>query len=206
MGTNRARIDKSIENILKGKNIEEAKLHLPEITSTIKTGFIEKEISEQVYQSIIGVVSGKLSKIYDLDEDKCKEITSDFIKREQWINEIMELVEQDNVTGISDVLLKALKIALGETVKAEQNETYFVEKLLYEIIFLSLENTMQGTLETLEEGITIPQIRKEFIKPLADKLFEEDIKTEIPALVLGKTTLAVINNKIADKLKNFGGF
>ncbi|HEL8722981.1 TPA: hypothetical protein U0F40_003028, partial [Listeria monocytogenes] len=88
--------------------------------------------SEQVYQSIIGVVSGKLSKIYDLDEDKCKEITSDFIKREQWINEIMELVEQDNVTGISDVLLKALKIALGETVKAEQNETYFVEKLLYE--------------------------------------------------------------------------
>lgn len=118
----------------------------------------------------------------------------------------MELVEEDADTEMSDILLKALRIALGETVKEEQDETYFVEKMLYQIVFLSLENTMQGALESLGEGITIPQIRKEFIKPLADKLFENDVKENISKLVKGKITLAIVNEQIADKLKNFGGF
>lgn len=46
MGINRVRIDKFIENIFKGKNIEEVKLYLLEIISIIKIGFIEKEILE----------------------------------------------------------------------------------------------------------------------------------------------------------------
>ncbi|CCO12811.2 putative uncharacterized protein [Carnobacterium maltaromaticum LMA28] len=206
MGTNKARIDKSIKKILEGKTIDEAKLSMPEITSTIKSNFIDKEVSEQSYQSIVGVVGGKLSKFYELDEDECEEIANDLIKREQWVNEIMELVEEDADTEMSDILLKALRIALGETVKEEQDETYFVEKMLYQIVFLSLENTMQGALESLGEGITIPQIRKEFIKPLADKLFENDVKENISKLVKGKITLAIVNEQIADKLKNFGGF
>lgn len=74
MGTNKARIDKSIKKILEGKTIDEAKLSMPEITSTIKSNFIDKEVSEQSYQSIVGVVGGKLSKFYELDEDECEEI------------------------------------------------------------------------------------------------------------------------------------
>lgn len=203
MGTNKARIDKSIENILKGKTVYEAKLSMPEITNTIKSDFIDKEISEYSYQNIVGVVSGKFSKFYELEE--YKEIAGDLFKREQWVNEIMELVEEED-NQISDILLKALKIALGETVKEEKDETYFVEKLLYQIVFLALENTMQGALESLAEGITIPQIRKEFIKPLADKLFEDDVREKISNLVAGKITLSVINELIAKKIKNFGGF
>ncbi|EAH2108469.1 hypothetical protein ACFD2S_000610 [Listeria monocytogenes] len=206
MGTNKARIDKSIKKILEGKTIDEAKLSMPEITSTMKSNFIGKEVSEQAYQSIVGVVGGKLSKFYALDEDEYEEIANDILKREQWVNEVMELVEDDNNTEMSEILLKALRIALGETVKEEKDETYFVEKLLYQIVFLSLENTMQGALESLEEGITIPQIRKEFIKPLADKLFEDDMRENISKLVEGKITLAIVNEQITDKLKNFGGF
>lgn len=206
MGTNKARIDKSIKKILEGKTIDEAKLSIPEITSTMKSNFIDKEVSEQAYQSIVGVVGGKLSKIYALDEDEYEEIANDLFKREQWVNEVMELVEDDSDNEMSDVLLKALRISLGETVKEERDETYFVEKLLYQIVFLSLENTMQGALESLDEGITIPQIRKEFIKPLADKLFEDDVRENISKLVEGKITLATINEQIANKLKNFGGF
>ncbi|PZL72783.1 hypothetical protein CI088_09800 [Enterococcus plantarum] len=206
MGTNKARIDKSIKKILEGKTIDEAKLSIPEITSTMKSNFIDKEVSEQAYQSIVGVVGGKLSKIYALDEDEYEEIANDLFKREQWVNEVMELVEDDSDSEMSDVLLKALRISLGETVKEERDETYFVEKLLYQIVFLSLENTMQGALESLDEGITISQIRKEFIKPLADKLFEDDVRENISKLVEGKLTLATINEQIANKLKNFGGF
>ncbi|MEI5994333.1 hypothetical protein [Candidatus Enterococcus mansonii] len=206
MGTNKARIDKSIKMILEGKTIDEAKLSIPEITSTMKSNFIDKEVSEQAYQSIVGVVGGKLSKIYELDEDEYEEIANDLFKREQWVNEVMELVEDDSDSEMSDVLLKALRISLGETVKEERDETYFVEKLLYQIVFLSLANTMQGALESLDEGITILQIRKEFIKPLADKLFEDDVRENISKLVEGKITLATINEQIANKLKNFGGF
>lgn len=206
MGTNKARIDKSIKKILEGKTIDEAKLSIPEITSTMKSNFINNEVSEQVYQSIIGVVGRKLSKIYALNEDEYEEIANDLYKREQWVNEVMELVEDDNDTEMSEILLKALRISLGETVKEEKDETYFVEKLLYQIVFLSLENTMQGALESLEEGITILQIRKEFITPLADKLFEEDVRKNISKLVEGKITLATINEQISNKLKNFGGF
>ncbi|EFU15377.1 hypothetical protein [Enterococcus faecalis] len=206
MGTNKARIDKSIKKILEGKTIDEAKLSMPEITSTMKSNFIGKEVSEQAYQSIVGVVGGKLSKFYALDEDEYEEIANDILKREQWVNEVMELVEDDNNTEMSEILLKALRIALGETVKEEKGETYFVEKLLYQIVFLSLENTMQGALESLEDGITIPQIRKEFIKPLDDKLFEDDMRENISKLVEGKITLAIVNEQITDKLKNFGGF
>lgn len=206
MGTNKARIDKSIKNILKGKTIDEAKLRMPEITSTMKSNFIDKEVSEQAYQSIVGVVGGKLSKFYALEEDEYEEIANDLLKREQWVNEVMELVEEDNDTEMSEILLKALRIALGDTVKEEKAENYFVKKLLYQIVFLSLENTMQGALESLEEGITIPQIRKEFIKPLADKLFEDDMRDNLSKLVEGKITLAKVNEQITDKLKNFGGF
>ncbi len=120
MGTNKARIDKSIKKILEGKTIDEAKLSMPEITSTMKSNFIGKEVSEQAYQSIVGVVGGKLSKFYALDEDEYEEIANDILKREQWVNEVMELVEDDNNTEMSEILLKALRIALGETVKEEK--------------------------------------------------------------------------------------
>lgn len=206
MGTNKARIDKSIKKIIEGKTIDEAKLSMPEITSTIKSNFIDKEFSDQAYQSIIGVVGGKLAKFYSLEEDEYEEIANNLIKREQLINEIMELVEESSDVEMSDVLLKALRIALGETVKEGKDETFFVEKLLYQIVFLSLENTMQGALESLDEGLTIPQIRKEFIQPLADKLFEDDVRENVSKLVEGKVSLATINQQISNKLKNFGGF
>ncbi|MHC5954467.1 hypothetical protein ACYT4P_01395 [Enterococcus gallinarum] len=206
MGTNKARIDKSIKKIIEGKTIDEAKLSMPEITSTIKSNFIDKEFSDQAYQSIIGVVGGKLTKFYSLEEDEYEEIANNLIKREQLINEIMELVEESSDVEMSDVLLKALRIALGETVKEGKDETFFVEKLLYQIVFLSLENTMQGALESLDEGLTIPQIRKEFIQPLADKLFEDDVRENVSKLVEGKVSLATINQQISNKLKNFGGF
>ncbi|WP_261998589.1 hypothetical protein [Enterococcus faecalis] len=206
MGTNKARIDKSIKKIIEGKTIDEAKLSMPEITSTIKSNFIDKEFSDQAYQSIIGVVGGKLTKFYSLEEDEYEEIANNLIKREQLINEIMELVEESSEVEMSDVLLKALRIALGETVKEGKDETFFVEKLLYQIVFLSLENTMQGALESLDEGLTIPQIRKEFIQPLADKLFEDDVRENVSKLVEGKVSLATINQQISNKLKNFGGF
>ncbi|MBO1137478.1 hypothetical protein [Enterococcus faecalis] len=206
MGTNKARIDKSIKKIIEGKTIDEAKLSMPEITSTMKSNFIDKEFSEQAYQSIIGVVGGKLTKFYSLEEDEYEDIVNDLIKREQLINEIMELVEESNDVEMSDVLLKALRIALSETVKEGKNEIFFVEKLLYQIVFLSLENIMQGALEGIDEGLTIPQIRKEFIQPLADKLFEDDVRENISKLVEGKVSLATINQQISNKLKNFGGF
>jgi hypothetical protein len=206
VGTNKARIDKSIKKIIEGKTIDEAKLSMPEITSTIKSNFIDKEFSDQAYQSIIGVVGGKLTKFYSLEEDEYEEIANNLIKREQLINEIMELVEESSEVEMSDVLLKALRIALGETVKEGKDETFFVEKLLYQIVFLSLENTMQGALESLDEGLTIPQIRKEFIQPLADKLFEDDVRENVSKLVEGKVSLATINQQISNKLKNFGGF
>lgn len=206
MGTNKAKIDKSIKKILKGKTVDEAKLSMPEITSTIKSNFILKEIPDETYQSIIGIIGGRISKFHKLDEEEAEEISSDVIKREQWVNEVMELVEENSDSDMSDILLKALRIALGETVKEEKDETFFVEKLLYQIVFLSLENTMQGALESLEDGITITQIRKEFIKPLADKLFEDDVKKNINELVKGKTTIAKVNKEISNKLKNFGGF
>ncbi|MGM0097986.1 hypothetical protein IGI69_003229 [Enterococcus sp. DIV1083b] len=206
MGTNKARVDKSIRKILAGKSIDEAKSSLPQITSTIKSNFIGKEVSEETYQSIVGVVGGKLSKLYALEEDECEEIAHNLLKREQWINEVMELVEDNLNVEMSEILLKSLRIALAETINEEKDERYFIEKLLYRIVFLSLENTMQGALEGLDEGLTIPQIRKEFIEPLADKLFEDDVRENISNLIDGKITLATVNEQIADKLKNFGGF
>ncbi|EEV31147.1 hypothetical protein [Enterococcus casseliflavus] len=206
MGTNKARIDKSIRKILAGKSIDEAKSSLPQITSTMKSNFIGKEVSEETYQSIVGVVGGKLSKLYALEEDECEEIAHNLLKREQWINEVMELVEDNLNVEMSEILLKSLRIALAETINEEKDERYFIEKLLYRIVFLSLENTMQGALEGLDEGLTIPQIRKEFIEPLADKLFEDDVRENISNLIDGKITLATVNEQIADKLKNFGGF
>ena len=205
MGTNKARIDKNIKKILEGKTIDEAKRSFPEITSEIKGNFIAKEISEQSYNSIVGVVGGKLSKLYS-DEEESEELISDYIKRETWINDVLEIIEDETEEDMSELLLKALRIALAETVKEEKDEVYFVETLLYQIIFLFLENTMQGALETLEEGLSILQIRKEFIKPLADKVFEDDVKLNIPKLVEGKITLAQMNEQISNKLKNFGGF
>ncbi|MDO0895020.1 MULTISPECIES: hypothetical protein [Enterococcus] len=206
MGTNKARVDKSIRKILAGKSIDEAKSSLPQITSTMKSNFIGKEVSEETYQSIVGVVGGKLSKLYALEEDECEEIAHNLLKREQWINEVMELVEDNLNVEMSEILLKSLRIALAETINEEKDERYFIEKLLYRIVFLSLENTMQGALEGLDEGLTIPQIRKEFIEPLADKLFEDDVRENISNLIDGKITLATVNEQIADKLKNFGGF
>lgn len=206
MGTNKARVDKSIRKILAGKSIDEAKSSLPQITSTMKSNFIGKEVSEETYQSIVGVVGGKLSKLYALEEDECEEIAHNLLKREQWINEVMELVEDNLNVEMSEILLKSLRIALAETINEEKDESYFIEKLLYRIVFLSLENTMQGALEGLDEGLTIPQIRKEFIEPLADKLFEDDVRENISNLIDGKITLATVNEQIADKLKNFGGF
>lgn len=206
MGTNKARVDKSVRKILAGKSIDEAKSSLPQITSTMKSNFIGKEVSEETYQSIVGVVGGKLSKLYALEEDECEEIAHNLLKREQWINEVMELVEDNLNVEMSEILLKSLRIALAETINEEKDERYFIEKLLYRIVFLSLENTMQGALEGLDEGLTIPQIRKEFIEPLADKLFEDDVRENISNLIDGKITLATVNEQIADKLKNFGGF
>lgn len=206
MGTNKARVDKSIRKILAGKSIDEAKSSLPQITSTMKSNFIGKEVSEETYQSIVGVVGGKLSKLYALEEDECEEIAHNLLKREQWINEVMELVEDNLNVEMSEILLKSLRIALAETINEEKDERYFIEKLLYRIVFLSLENTMQGALEGLDEGLTILQIRKEFIEPLADKLFEDDVRENISNLIDGKITLATVNEQIADKLKNFGGF
>ncbi|MGG5350047.1 hypothetical protein IGK06_002469 [Enterococcus sp. AZ142] len=206
MGTNKARVDKSIRKILAGKSIDEAKSSLPQITSTMKSNFIGKEVSEEIYQSIVGVVGGKLSKLYALEEDECEEIAHNLLKREQWINEVMELVEDNLNVEMSEILLKSLRIALAETINEEKDERYFIEKLLYRIVFLSLENTMQGALEGLDEGLTIPQIRKEFIEPLADKLFEDDVRENISNLIDGKITLATVNEQIANKLKNFGGF
>ena len=206
MGTNKARVDKSIRKILAGKSIDGAKSSLPQITSTMKSNFIGKEVSEETYQSIVGVVGGKLSKLYALEEDECEEIAHNLLKREQWINEVMELVEDNLNVEMSEILLKSLRIALAETINEEKDERYFIEKLLYRIVFLSLENTMQGALEGLDEGLTIPQIRKEFIEPLADKLFEDDVRENISNLIDGKITLATVNEQIADKLKNFGGF
>lgn len=206
MGTNKARVDKTIKKIIEGKTIEEAKSSMPEITSTIKNNFINREVSEEAYQSIVGVVGGRLSKFYALNDDEHEEIANDLIKREQWINEVMELVEEDNDNEMSDVLLKALRIALGETVKEQKNEIYFIEKLLYQVVFLSLEILMQGALESLDEDISIPQIRNEFIKPLADKLFEDDVRENISKLAEGKITFATVNEQIVNKLKNFGGF
>lgn len=202
MGTNKARIDKNIKKILDGKTIDEARESIPEITSEIKGDFIAKEFSNQSCSSIVG---GKLSKLH-LDEVESEELISDSVKRELWINEIMELIEEETEEDMSDLLLKALKIALAETVKEEKDEIYFVETLLYQIVFLSLKNAMQGALETLEEGLTILQIQKEFIKPLADKIFEDDVKTNISKLVEGKITLTEMNEQISSKLKNFGGF
>ncbi|MBW9324507.1 hypothetical protein FG877_13325 [Enterococcus casseliflavus] len=206
MGTNKARVDKSIRKILAGKSIDEAKSSLPQITSTMKSNFIGKEVSEETYLSIVGVVGGKLSKLYALEEDECEEIAHNLLKREQWMNEVMELVEDNLNVEMSEILLKSLRIALAETINEEKDERYFIEKLLYRIVFLSLENTMQGALEGLDEGLTIPQIRKEFIEPLADKLFEDDVRENISNLIDGKITLATVNEQIADKLKNFGGF
>ena len=145
-------------------------------------------------------------KLYALEEDECEEIAHNLLKREQWINEVMELVEDNLNVEMSEILLKSLRIALAETINEEKDERYFIEKLLYRIVFLSLENTMQGALEGLDEGLTIPQIRKEFIEPLADKLFEDDVRENISNLIDGKITLATVNEQIADKLKNFGGF
>ncbi|EPI5729799.1 hypothetical protein [Enterococcus sp. DIV1059_1] len=206
MGTNKARIDKSIKKILEGKTIDEAKLSMTEITSTMKSNFIGKEVSEEAYQSIVGVVGGKLSKFYALEEDEYEEIASDLLKREQWVNEVMELVEDNLDIEMSEILLKALRIALAETIKEEKDERYFIEKLLYQIVFLSLENTMQGALESLDDGLTIPQIRKEFIEPLSDRLFEDDVRENISKLMEGKVNLAIVNEQIANKLKKFGGF
>lgn len=206
MGTNKARIDKSIKKILEGKTIDEAKLSMTEITSTMKSNFIGKEVSEEAYQSIVGVVGGKLSKFYALEEDEYEEIASDLLKREQWVNEVMELIEDNLDIEMSEILLKALRIALAETIKEEKDERYFIEKLLYQIVFLSLENTMQGALESLDDGLTIPQIRKEFIEPLSDRLFEDDVRENISKLMEGKVNLAIVNEQIANKLKKFGGF
>lgn len=205
MGTNKARINKSIKKILEGKTLDEAKLSMPEITNTIKSNIINNEISENVYQSIIGVVGGKLAKLY-LKKEEIEELSVDFNKREQWINEIMTFVESETDENMSEILLKALRIALAETVKEEGNEAYFVEKLLYQIVFISLENIMQGALETLDEGLTIVQIRREFIQPLADNIFEKDVKGNISKLVKGELGLSAVSEQIMDKLKDFGGF
>lgn len=205
MGTNKARIDKNIKKILDGKTIDEARESIPEITSEIKGDFITREFSGQSYNSIVGVVGGKLSKLH-LDEEESEKMISDPVQRELWINEIMELIEEETEEDMSELLLKALRISLAETVKEEKDEIYFVEVLFYQIIFLSLESVMQGALETIEEGLTILQIRKEFIKPLADKIFEDDVKINISKLVEGKITLTEMNKQISIKLKNFGGF
>lgn len=205
MGTNKARINKSIKKILEGKTLYEAKLSIPEITNTIKSNIINNEISENAYQSIIGVVGGKLAKLY-LNKEDVEELSDDFNKREQWINEIMTFVESETDENMSEILLKALRIALAETVKEERDEAYFVEKLLYQIVFISLENIMQGALETLDEGLTIVQIRQEFIQPIADNIFEKDVKGNISKLVKGELNLSAVSEQIMDKLKDFGGF
>lgn len=206
MGTNRARVDKSIKKIVEGKTIDEAKMSMPEITNTIRSDFIEKDFSEEAYQSIVSVVGGELSKFYALEEDEYEEIVGDFLKSEQWINEVMELVEDDIDIEMSEILLKALRIALAKTIRERKDEIYFIEILLYQIVFLSLEKTMQGALESLDDELTILQIRKKFIEPLANKLFEDDVRENISKLIKGKVTLATVHEQIANKLKDFGGF
>lgn len=204
MGTNKSKINNLIAKKVKGRPVDEVKEKLPEITKMIRGNYIRDEISEQGFQSIVGVVGGKLKNLY-INEDEVEGIQVDEVKREEWIEEILELIE-NNLDDVSIVLEKALHLALAKTVREKEDAENFVYNLLYYMVFLGLENTMQGALGTVDKGMTIPQIREIFITPIADKIFEEDIKIQIPSLLRKELSLDEVNKIIMRKLKKFGGF
>lgn len=207
MGTNKAKIDKKIKSILEGKTFDEAKINIPQVTNTMKNKFIAEEISEKSYTGIITIVSRSLSKLYCSDAEEYKEeIVNDNFKREEWINQVMDIVENSNDIEMSDILTKSLHHSLADTIMNEKDESYFVEKLLYKIVYFVLSNKIQGAIERLEDGIPISKIRDEIIEPLANKIFEKDVRENVSKLIEGEITLAVITTQIEEKLKNFGGF
>lgn len=202
MGTNKSKVINSIKKIVDNKPIEEVKENFSEISSKITGNFITGQLSQTNFNEIVGVVNGRIKK----SKENFSILKDDESKKEKWISEILDLIDNIDDFKMSNLLEKALKISLVDVINIDGNEHDFIYALFYNITKLSLSEQLTGAFEHIDEGMTISEINETFINPVVDKVFDKNIRNSISEVIEGKTNIKEVNELIMRTVKNFGEF
>lgn len=202
MGTNKSKVINSIKNIVDNKPIDEVKENFSEISSKITGNFITGQLSQTNFNEIVGVVNGRIKK----SKENFSILKDDESKKEKWISEILDLIDNIDDFKMSNLLEKALKISLVDVINIDGNEHDFIYALFYNITKLSLSEQLTGAFEHIDEGMTISEINETFINPIVDKVFDKNIRNSISEVIEGKTNIKEVNELIMRTVKNFGEF
>lgn len=202
MGTNKSKVINSIKKIVDNKPIEEVKENFSEISSKITGNFITGQLSQTNFNEIVGMVNGRIKK----SKENFSILKDDESKKEKWISEILDLIDNIDDFKMSNLLEKALKISLVDVINIDGNEHDFIYALFYNITKLSLSEQLTGAFEHIDEGMTISEINETFINPVVDKVFDKNIRNSISEVIEGKTNIKEVNELIMRTVKNFGEF
>lgn len=210
MGTSKRRIENKVKQILSNQPIEKINEYAPKITEVILSPKnLSETFQEETFSSDTLVFIKKqftsLSTSGYQGKSK-KELEEDLITQEDFLNSILELIE-DEFEIDSKILLKAFKIIMAKFIKKEFDIYSFAQLLFHEVISQLLRKDLQDTLKDSYENLTYNQIQ-EMVSSSTSRIMGPEIFEKINDFINKKCTLSEVLTMIHSKTSEalFGDF
>lgn len=210
MGTSKRRIENKVKQILSNNPIESLNNYAPKITEVILSPqnltetFQEEHFSPDTFVLIEKHFSTLKSSGFG---GKSKEeIQEDLITQEEFLNSILELIE-DNFEIDSKILLKSFKITMAKFIKGDFDVYSFAQLLFYEVVSQLLLKDLQDTLKDSYEDLSYSSIQ-DMVASSTSCIMSEEVFDKINDFVNKRSTLSevltIIHSKTSEAL--FGDF
>jgi hypothetical protein len=211
LGTSKRNLNSEIRKILKEKPLSNINEVAPNLTKKILTKRILSEnfSQEETLQNAIHTVINRFNSLTanGFKGKSKKDITEDPISKDEFINMILEEIEEENKIN-SKYLEKSLKIVMSKVLGNDEFDIYtFAQLLFYEIIRQILIGQLTDNIKDTYEDISYDLIQG-MVETATKQIVNNSVYTKVSLFIDKKISLNEVFDEIINQTSNasFGEF
>lgn len=213
MGTSKRKLNKEIKKMLQDVPVEKINDKTPDVTKKIITlKRINTEfLDEETLNKCISIISNQFELLSKegFNGITQQEIKNDPITTEQFINHILDLIDnEDNLFADKALLERSFKITMTNCLKDEDLVlTSFIEKLLFNVVKQILIGELHDTLKEVYDELNYDDIEL-MVNNVSNQIIDNETQRKIDQYIAKDLEFSEVLKSVVEAAKNvtFGEF
>lgn len=213
MGTSKRKLNKEIKKMLQDVPVEKINDKTPDVTKKIITlKRINTEfLDEETLNKCISIISNQFEVLSKegFNGITQQEIKNDPITTEQFINHILDLIDnEDNLFADKALLERSFKITMTNCLKNEDLVlTSFIKKLLFNVVKQILIGELHDTLKEVYDELNYDDIEL-MVNNVSNQIIDNETQRKIDQYIAKDLEFSEVLKSVVEAAKNvtFGEF
>ncbi|MCS1393281.1 hypothetical protein ACM1TL_13175 [Lysinibacillus capsici] len=213
MGTSKRKLNKEIKKMLQDVPVEKINDKTPDVTKKIITlKRINTEfLDEATLNKCISIISNQFEVLSKegFNGITQQEIKNDPITTEQFVNHILDLIDnEDNLFADKALLERSFKITMTNFLKNEDLVlTSFIEKLLFNVVKQILIGELHDTLKEVYDELNYDDIEL-MVNNVSNQIIDNETQRKIDQYIAKDLEFSEVLKSVVEAAKNvtFGEF